>query len=101
MPTSAGCCRSPDQVTVMRHTLVRGAMLALAARALLPSSGRALVANTLYYWSPCVSPTDVYGPAIRYGLGIPWLYVPPEPMAECGPPLWLSKMSRPYCGGKR
>ena len=85
----------------MRHTLVRGAMLALAASALLPSSGRALVDNTRYYWSPCVSPTDVYGPAIRYGLGIPWLYVPPEPMAECGPPLWLSKMSRPYRRSKR
>ena len=85
----------------MRPTLVRGAMFALAASTLLPSSGRAFVDNTRYYWSPCVSPTDVYGPAIRYGLGIPWLYVPPEPMAECRPPLWLSKMSRPYRRSKR
>ncbi len=85
----------------MRHPLFRGAILALAACALLPSAGHAFVDNTRYYWSPCVSPTDVYGPAIRYGLGIPWLYVPPEPMAECGPPAWLIKMSRPYRRSKR
>jgi len=70
------------------------AVLAVAACSVLGTSGPASADGSRHYWSPCVSQNDVYGPTIRYGLGIPWLYVPPEPMTECGPPAWLGKPSR-------
>ena len=56
--------------------------LTLFARIALVSIAPALASNSRRYWSPCVTPNDIYGPKVRYGLGIPWLYVPPEQLAS-------------------
>ena len=79
------------ELSIMRiKKLLRGAAaLAISACIALVGHSPALAGNSRHYWSPCVSSTDIYGPEVRYGLGIPWLYVPPEPMAKCGPPTWL------------
>lgn len=63
--------------------------LTLFACIALVSIAPASASNSRRYWSPCVSPNDIYGPKVRYGLGIPWFYVPPEPATHCGPPTWV------------
>ena len=70
----------------MRHedekTFDRRGTLALIACILLPTIAPASASSSRHYWSPCVSPTDIYGPKVRYGFGIPWRYVPPEPVTN-------------------
>ena len=79
------------ELSVMRtkKLLSGAAALTISACIALVGDASALASDSRHYWSRCVSSTDIYGPKVRYGVGIPWLYVPPEPMAKCGPPTRL------------
>ena len=79
------------ELSIMRTKKLSSGAAALTISACIALVGNApaLASNSRHYWSPCVSPADIYGPRVRYGVGIPWLYVPTEPMAKCGPPTWL------------